>query len=419
MADADKTTLIFRAQTGYRAARALLAAAMLVCIPTAGHAQFNWPWEEQDEEPPAQPVPREPVYRPPPTQVPGPQGAPAGPPPPPGTAPAPQQGAGAWATKNPICLQLEQRLVQEGQRGNTSRSVLPQLEADIRQLDQAVRQSSDQLERRCYEYFLFSKSLRGTPQCRELARQTEADKRRLHDLETQRQDIVGSGGRSYQEDIISELARNNCGATYQQQARRRENSGPAGFWEDDSEGGTGGGGGLGTYGNLGYATYRTLCVRLCDGYYFPVSFSTLPNHFGRDQEACQSRCAAPVELYYYQNPGGAIDQMVAVNSSEPYTKLSTAFRYRKEYVKGCSCKLAEYAPAGATTPQSKPGQPAAPPPATQQQGALPSSAPATETGSVAAPRAAAAAPAPASETSIPPSEPSADASAWDTQTGDQ
>lgn len=422
MADAEKFSFFARMTPARQLMKVAIAAAIVVCAPAASYAQFNWPWEEQDEDPPPQPVPREPVYRPPPTDVPPPaQGNPAGPPSPQGAMPGPppgppQAGGGAWATKNPICLQLEQRLVQEGQRGNNSRSILPKLEADIRQLDQAVRQTGDQLERRCYEYFLFSKSLRNNPQCRDLARQNDSDKRKLHELETQRQDIIGSGGRSYQEDIISELARNNCGASYQQQARRRESSGPFGFWEDDSEGGAGGGGGLGTYGNLGYATYRTLCVRLCDGYYFPVSFSTLPNHFGRDQEACQSRCAAPVELYYYQNPGGAIDQMVAVNSSEPYTKLNTAFRYRKEYVKGCSCKQAEYvAPgaAGPATPQSRPGQPASPPP--QQQGALPPSSP-SETGTVAAP-----APAPAANAAKPdvaaksaqPEAPSAPAGAGD------
>jgi hypothetical protein len=361
--------------------RLMLAACFVASAPAVVTAQgFQWPWEEdQDERPP--PPEREPTYRPPPTQVPPAQG-------PPPAGPPQQQGGGNWGTKNPICLQLEQRLVQEGQRGNASRSVLPQLETEMRQLDQAVRQSGDQLERRCYEYFLFSKSLRNTPQCRDLARQNDTDRRRLAELSAQRQDIMGSGGRSYQEDIISELARNNCGTSYQQQARRRESSGPFGFWEDDSEGGAGGGGGLGTYGNLGYATYRTLCVRLCDGYYFPVSFSTLPNHFPRDQEACQSRCAAPTELYYYQNPGGAVDQMVAVNSSEPYTKLPTAFRYRKEYVKGCSCKLAEYVTPGSTGPQSKPGQASAPPTAPQGGSAS------AQTGSVAAP---AAQPAPAAE----------------------
>ncbi len=364
MADTDMTPKQSRRHRG-AITRLLAVACLLACAPAIASAQgFGWPWSEQEDEPPPRPAQREPTYRPPPTEVPPPEGGPPGAGPPP-----PQQQGGAWATKNPICLQLEQRLVQEGQRGNASRSVLPQLETDIRALDQTVRQSGDQLERRCYEYFLFSKSLRNTSQCRDLARQNDADKRRLHDLETQRQDIIGSGGRSYQDDIVNELARNNCGAAYQQQARRRDSS-PSSFWEDSSEGGAAGGG-LGTYGNLGYATYRTLCVRLCDGYYFPVSFSTLPNHFPRDQEACQSKCAAPTELYYYQNPGGAVDQMVAVNSSEPYTKLNTAFRYRKEYVKGCSCKLAEYTPPGAAGPQSKPGQPAGPPPPQKQGEAAP------------------------------------------------
>lgn len=359
----------------YKLARLLLAACLVAATPAVVSAQgFQWPWEEDDDGPPPQ---REPTYRPPPTQVPPAQG-PAGPQ---QGAPAPQ-GGGAWATKNPICLQLEQRLVQEGQRGNASRSVLPQLETEMRTLDQSVRQTGDQLERGCYEFFLFSKSLRNNARCRDLARQNDADRRRLAELSAQRQDILGSGGRSYQDDIISELARNNCGASYQQQARRRESSGPFGFWEDDSEGSASGGGGLGTYGNLGYATYRTLCVRLCDGYYFPVSFSTLPNHFQRDAETCQSKCAAPVELYYYQNPGAAVEQAVGVGSNTPYTELKTAFRYRKEYVQGCSCKQAEF------VPQSQPQQSGAVAPA-------PGSAPAsTADASPAARPAPAAAPEP-------------------------
>ena len=101
------------------------------------------------------------------------------------------------------------------------------------------------------------------------------------------------------------------------------------------------------------ATYRTVCVRLCDGYYFPVSFSTLPSHFEQDAEACQSKCAAPSELYYYQNPGAAMDQSIAFRSQEPYTSLKTAFRYRKELVRGCSCKEAEYVAPDAPAEQGK------------------------------------------------------------------
>jgi hypothetical protein len=125
------------------------------------------------------------------------------------------------------------------------------------------------------------------------------------------------------------------------------------LWEDEES--SGGSGAYGNFGNLPYATYRTICVRLCDGYYFPVSFSTLPNHFQRDAEVCQSKCAAPSELYYHQNPGAGVDQAVAARTNELYTQLKTAFRYRKEYVAGCSCKTAEYVPEPGT-----PGESAAP-----------------------------------------------------------
>ena len=158
------------------------------------------------------------------------------------------------------------------------------------------------------------------------------------DLEARRQDIIGSSGRSYQDDIIRELARNNCGANYVDMARRRSD----GMWEDEASGS----------GNIwspratnGAQTYRTLCVRLCDGFYFPVSFSTLPSHFPQDADVCSSKCAAPTELFYYPNPGGTVEQAVALKDQEAYTKLKYAFRYRKEYVNGCSCKTAEYVPA--------------------------------------------------------------------------
>ena len=107
----------------------------------------------------------------------------------------------------------------------------------------------------------------------------------------------------------------------------------------------------------GAQTYRTLCVRLCDGFYFPVSFSTLPSHFEQDADVCSSHCAAPSELFYYPNPGGTVEQAVAMKNQEPYTKLKFAFRYRKEYVNGCSCKAADYVPPEGETDKKAEGQP--------------------------------------------------------------
>ena len=237
------------------------------------------------------------------------------------------------------------RLVVEG-RTNQSMNVLPRIENDMRQAERNLRAAQEQLERsNCFEYeFLFlGKSLRNTPACRANAGNVEAAKRRLGELEIQRQQIQQSGGRSLRDDLVRELARNNCGAQYQQEASR--NSGPfSSLWQDE---GAETGGNKFTYG----ATFRTVCVRLCDGAFFPVSFSTLPNHFDRDQDLCQQKCAAPAELYYYsQSPGAGIELAISHKTRQPYSTLRTAFRFRKEFVSGCSCKSAEFLPAGSPGP---------------------------------------------------------------------
>ena len=319
--------------TTLKRAMMVLAVALSALGAQSGlaQAQFNWPWEQ-----PAPPRPREPTRPLPNAPVPAPI--------PPSAAP---QGGSQWMARNPICTQLEQRLVIENQKGAQSRDALPKIEAEIRQLDQVAQQGQRQLEKAdCFEYFLFSKTLRATKQCRDIASQAENAKRRVADLETQRGQIMGSSGRSYTDDIVRELARNNCGANYQQEASRG-NSGGGGIWQDES---APGGAGSGGFGSSQYATFRTVCVRLCDGYYFPISFSTLPGHFQQDADSCQSKCAAPVELYYHPNPGGAMEQAMSLKAQEPYTRLKSAFRYRKEYVQGCSCKEAEYLPPAGTAP---------------------------------------------------------------------
>jgi hypothetical protein len=41
-------------------------------------------------------------------------------------------------------------------------------------------------------------------------------------------------------------------------------------------------------------TYRTVCVRLCDGFFWPVSFATTKLGLKRDDETCQAACESPV-----------------------------------------------------------------------------------------------------------------------------
>lgn len=84
-------------------------------------------------------------------------------------------------------------------------------------------------------------------------------------------------------------------------------------------------------------TYRTVCVRLCDGYYFPISFSVTADRLGRDQAVCESRCGAQGRLFVQHSPGGTADDLQDL-AGRPYRQLRTAFLYRSEYVSSCTCQ---------------------------------------------------------------------------------
>ncbi len=93
--------------------------------------------------------------------------------------------------------------------------------------------------------------------------------------------------------------------------------------------------------NFSRETYRTVCVRTCDGYYWPVSFSTIQDHIYSDAGACEALAIGEgqVDLYYYSNVGGAPEDMVNLNGSR-YSDLPNAFRYRREFDASCSVKKA-------------------------------------------------------------------------------
>src|SRR5205085_711009 len=106
-----------------------------------------------------------------------------------------------------ICVQLERRLVAETQGGNQGRDLLPRIENDMRQLERNYQVAQQQLNRAdCWDQFLFSRTLKRKPICIQLAGEVDASRQRLADLEAQRRQIMGTGNRSFQDDIIRELA---------------------------------------------------------------------------------------------------------------------------------------------------------------------------------------------------------------------
>jgi hypothetical protein len=181
-------------------------------------------------------------------------------------------------------------------------------------------------------FFAFFSAL--SPQCGPITSQIQQMRgnldRTISDLEQLKNGNTGQEGQ--RRALIGQLAQNNCGAQYT--AAANSWGGPQGFF-DALFGGTivnPGGDGAPS------GTYHTVCVRACDGFYFPISYSTVPSRFTDDARACQRLCpAAEAELYSFHNPGEDMQQAVSI-SGQAYTALPNAFRYRKEVVAGCSCR---------------------------------------------------------------------------------
>ena len=88
-------------------------------------------------------------------------------------------------------------------------------------------------------------------------------------------------------------------------------------------------------------SYRTVCVRTCDGYFFPISFATSSARFGEDAAKCASMCGgAKTELFVYRLPGETLEDAKSLSGAS-YNALPDALRYQREYVKGCTCQMQE------------------------------------------------------------------------------
>lgn len=83
-------------------------------------------------------------------------------------------------------------------------------------------------------------------------------------------------------------------------------------------------------------TYRTWCVRLCDGYYWPISYSTTRHRFRRDAQKCETGCPTKSRLFVHRTDGD-VEDMIDLEG-QAYRTLENAFRHRSEYVADCTCR---------------------------------------------------------------------------------
>ena len=86
-----------------------------------------------------------------------------------------------------------------------------------------------------------------------------------------------------------------------------------------------------------HAGSKEVCVRTCDGYFFPIGYSGSGGRSGDLQEMCKALCPnAEVALYSYP-PSGDINEAVGADGTR-YADLPNALKYRKSVDSSCTCR---------------------------------------------------------------------------------
>jgi hypothetical protein len=262
-----------------------------------------------------------------------------------GMPPQPPASVGAPPV-NPICPRLEAQLSTIDRGGSND----PAKDDQIRRYQDAATKQQSELDRvtqqakrmGCNSSGFFSLFSGQSAQCGPVNTQIEQMRANLDQITGSLERLRGGGfgGFSAERDnqrrsVLTALAQNNCGPQYANAA-----AGPGNFLNNL----------FGNNNNNNYpgapgadlgpqsGTYRTVCVRTCDGGYFPISFATVPQRFPDDEKTCKALCpATEASLYAYRNPGEDINQAVSTNGA-PYTALPNAFHFRTEFNPSCACK---------------------------------------------------------------------------------
>lgn len=247
-----------------------------------------------------------------------------------------------------VCVQLETKLVQlERSRSSGSTASVSRYDDAIAKQRHMLATARSQAQRAgCGQQsgFLFFRPQR-PPYCGDhdaIVARMEANLRALEGQRSAVMPIRAASTDRQRAQILASLGENNCGPQYARYAPRPGSGGFFGFFNRDYS--------RDPYAEQPldhgmYGTFRTLCVRSCDGYFWPISFSTVSSHFDEDERICRASCpAAEVSLYVHRNPGETPENAVSL-SGAAYAAMPNAFRHTRELVADCTCRAATQAAA--------------------------------------------------------------------------
>jgi hypothetical protein len=82
---------------------------------------------------------------------------------------------------------------------------------------------------------------------------------------------------------------------------------------------------------------QAICVRSCDGGFFPLNFSARTGNLASLGELCTALCPNAEVSLFTRNPDNDVGTAVGADGT-PYRDLENAFKFQKTYDSSCSCK---------------------------------------------------------------------------------
>jgi hypothetical protein len=261
-----------------------------------------------------------------------------------------------------LCRQLEAELAAAANPGGSA-ALQKYDDAISRQRDELIKARRQARGQRCG----FSLLGNGVKQCAALNATIEKMAINLDALQRKRSQLAGGGGERSRTRLLASLDANGCRDDAIAERRlppaiddgedtpdRVTGFEPMQPLDEDLEGrirrviNGGDGQDLQEFGR----SYRTTCVRTCDGYFFPMSYAASLADFERDQKECDARCpGTEMQVFFHEAdpkrvlaPGA--DQsatMISTVTGTRYSELPSAYLYKSVDAprpKGCGCNPA-------------------------------------------------------------------------------
>jgi hypothetical protein len=263
-----------------------------------------------------------------------------------------------------VCRQLEAQLAAASGGGGGKPALLGKYDDAIGRQRQQISKVRDQSSRAGCGFSLFS---RNDTECAAISATIERMNANLDALQAKRERLAGGGSRSDRERILTSLDANGCrnegiAPRRAQEAKREDGSGslfdqlfgrgnrPIETPEEPDDPGQE----RTTGASISQpdrvdppspgGEFRTMCVRTCDGYFFPMSNAASLGDFERDQKNCESACpGTEMQVFYTRGMNDDSASMTSSATGRPYGELPTAYLYKQPNMSqppACGCNAA-------------------------------------------------------------------------------